>query len=70
MPSVSTTTCFPMPVIKQSDQTIPMIVTVPKGAKPEGGWPVVIFQHGITRNRTDILLLPLPLRLRHMSQLL
>lgn len=52
-PSVSTTTCFPMPV-KQSDQTIPMIVTVPKGAKPEGGWPVVIFQHGITRNRTDI----------------
>jgi hypothetical protein len=42
-----------MPV-KQSDQTIPMIVTVPKGAKPEGGWPVVIFQHGITRNRTDV----------------
>ncbi|MCP5175605.1 MAG: hypothetical protein H6996_10950 [Moraxellaceae bacterium] len=52
-PSKSTTTCFPMP-IKQSEQTIPMIVTVPKGAKPEGGWPVVIFQHGITRNRTDI----------------
>ena len=50
---MSTTTCFPMPV-KQSDQTIPMIVTVPKGAKPEGGWPVVIFQHGITRNRTDV----------------
>ncbi len=53
MPSVSTTTCFPMPV-KQSDQVLPMIVTVPKGAKPAGGWPVVIFQHGITRNRTDI----------------
>lgn len=52
-PSISTTTCFPVPV-KQSDQTIPMIVTVPKGAKPEGGWPVVIFQHGITRNRTDV----------------
>ena len=52
-PSISTTTCFPEPV-KQSDQTIPMIVTVPKGAKPEGGWPVVIFQHGITRNRTDV----------------
>jgi hypothetical protein len=52
-PSMSTTTCFPMPV-KQSDQTVPIIVTVPKGAKPEGGWPVVIFQHGITRNRTDI----------------
>lgn len=53
MPSTSTTTCFPTPV-KQSDQTLPMIVTVPKGAKPDGGWPVVIFQHGITRNRTDI----------------
>ena len=52
-PSTSTTTCFPIPV-KQSDQTLPMIVTVPKGAKPDGGWPVVIFQHGITRNRTDI----------------
>ena len=53
-PSISTTTCFPMPV-KQSDQTIPVLVTVPKTAKPAGGWPVVIFQHGITRNRTDML---------------
>ncbi len=52
-PSASTTTCFPMPV-KQSDQTIPMIVTVPNMAKPDGGWPVVIFQHGIGRNRTDV----------------
>ena len=53
-PSVSTTACFPMPV-KQSDQTIPMLVTVPKGVKPPNGWPVVIFQHGITRNRADML---------------
>ena len=54
-PSISTTTCFPMPV-KQSEQTIPMIVTVPKdiSKKPATGWPVVIFQHGITRNRTDV----------------
>ncbi|PTQ90817.1 virulence factor lipase-like protein [Agitococcus lubricus] len=52
--SISTTTCFPMPV-KQSDQTIPMLVTVPKGAKPDGGWPVVIFQHGITGNRSNVL---------------
>jgi hypothetical protein len=30
-PSVSTTTCFPMPIHKvENDQTIPMIVTVPK----------------------------------------
>lgn len=52
--SISTTTCFPMP-IKQSDQTIPVLLTVPKGVKPASGWPVVIFQHGITRNRSDML---------------
>ena len=53
-PSASTTICFPSPV-KQSDQTIPVLVTVPKTAKPAGGWPVVVFQHGITRNRSDML---------------
>ena len=25
--------------------------------KPAGGWPAVIFQHGITRNRTDLFAL-------------
>jgi len=36
-----------------STQTIPLLVTVPKnGVAP---WPVVIFQHGIRRNRTDLL---------------
>ena len=40
---------------------VPLLVTVPNaasaghGVKPAGGWPVVIFQHGITRNRTDML---------------
>lgn len=53
-PSLSTTTCFPMPV-KKHDQTIPMLISVPKTPKPEGGWPVVIFQHGITGNRTNML---------------
>jgi len=57
-PSVSTTACFPDPV-KQSDLDIPLLVTVPNAAsgqaKPAGGWPVVIFQHGITRNRTDLI---------------
>src|SRR3546814_19009260 len=32
-------------------------MTVPNAAsgrvKPANGWPLVIFQHGITRNRTD-----------------
>ena len=53
-PSLSTTTCFPMPV-KKHDQTIPMLISVPKTPKPSTGWPVVIFQHGITGNRTNML---------------
>nr|HPQ96246.1 lipase [Thiolinea sp.] len=50
----------PTPVASGT-QTIPVLMTVPNadslpgGAAPEGGWPVVIFQHGITRNRTDML---------------
>ena len=43
-----------------SNQTIPVLVTVPNanagcGATPAGGWPVVIFQHGITQNRTNVI---------------
>jgi hypothetical protein len=39
--------------------SIPVFVTVPNaaspsgGVKPAGGWPVLIFQHGLTRNRLD-----------------
>ncbi|HEX5278293.1 MAG TPA: hypothetical protein VFW42_11585, partial [Fluviicoccus sp.] len=57
-PSASTTACFPIPKV-QSVEKIPLLVTVPNAAsgqaKPAGGWPVVIFQHGITRNRTDLI---------------
>jgi pimeloyl-ACP methyl ester carboxylesterase len=36
--------------------TIPVLVTTPKGRmKPVDGWPVVIFQHGITKDRTVLL---------------
>jgi len=36
--------------------TIPVLVTVPKNmVMPTDGWPVVIFQHGITQNRTNLL---------------
>lgn len=51
----------PAPVLK-STETIPLILTTPKtdggacgGVTPANGWPVVIFQHGITRNRGHIL---------------
>lgn len=47
---------FPVPT---GMQTVPLLVTVPNAnsgfTKPEGGWPVVIFTHGLTRNRTDML---------------
>jgi pimeloyl-ACP methyl ester carboxylesterase len=40
---------------------IPVLMTVPNAksgqSKPATGWPVVIFQHGITRDRTDLFLL-------------
>jgi dienelactone hydrolase len=38
--------------VKNSTLTIPVIMTVPKGATNP---PVVIYQHGITRMRTDVL---------------
>lgn len=57
-PSESTTVCFPEPV-QQSAQTVPMLITVPNATsgmeRPEGGWPVVIFQHGITGDRSNAL---------------
>lgn len=58
-PSASTTACFPnLDASKTSLQTVPVIVTVPNAksgqSKPATGWPVVIFQHGITQNRENI----------------
>ena len=56
--SVSTTICYPDPAVVTTE-TIPVLVAVPNTnsgqTKPANGWPVVIFQHGITRNRTDML---------------
>jgi hypothetical protein len=50
----------PFPRVK-STQRVPLLVTVPNGAagpggeKPEAGWPLLIFQHGITGNRSQML---------------
>lgn len=48
----------PFPV-QRSQETIPVLLTVPNGAsgqpRPDAGWPVVIFQHGLTGNRTNAL---------------
>ena len=51
----------PLPAAKVMPLQIPVLMTVPNAtsgrSKPANGWPVVIFQHGITRNRTDIFTL-------------
>src|SRR5436190_3392769 len=56
--STNLTFANPIPV-KQSTQTVPVLMTVPNAnsgcVKPAAGWPSVIFNHGITRNRTDML---------------
>lgn len=58
--STNVTVANPIPV-KTSDQMVPMLITVPNASsgqvKPGAGWPVVIFQHGITGNRTQALAL-------------
>ncbi|MFL0798828.1 MAG: MECDP-synthase [Agarilytica sp.] len=58
-PSDMITYRYPFPT-KQSDNTVPVIVTTPFEAlspKPADGWPVIIFAHGITSERTSSLLL-------------
>jgi hypothetical protein len=56
----STNLTFANPVpVRKSVQTVPVLLTVPNAGsgktKPAAGWPIVIFNHGITRNRTDML---------------
>ena len=54
--STNVTLYNPLPVAN-STQKVPLVLTVPNAAsgktKPATGWPVVIYQHGITRNRSD-----------------
>ncbi len=56
--STNLTMANPNPV-RNSIQNVPVLMTVPNAAsnqvKPSTGWPVVIYNHGITRNRTDML---------------
>ncbi len=43
--------------IATSTQTVPLMVSVPKAPMPVDGYPVVIFQHGITSNRATMMAL-------------
>jgi pimeloyl-ACP methyl ester carboxylesterase len=45
------TATFPIPVLV----TVPNANSTGHGVKPAGGWPVLIFQHGLTRNRLDAI---------------
>lgn len=56
-PTSTNVTAFnPFPVANATVR-VPVLMTVPNAAsgrsKPAAGWPLVIFQHGVTRNRTD-----------------
>jgi len=37
--------------------TVPMLVGVPRTTKPVAGWPIVIYQHGITEDRGTLALI-------------
>jgi hypothetical protein len=56
--STNITFANPFPVLT-GIQTIPLVVATPSAktglTRPATGWPVVIYQHGLTRNRTDVL---------------
>ena len=47
----------PLPVAN-STQRVPLLLTIPNATsgkvKPAAGWPIVIYQHGITRDRSDM----------------
>ncbi|HSE11944.1 MAG TPA: hypothetical protein VLB69_04845, partial [Rudaea sp.] len=56
--STNVTFLNPFPVATAT-VSVPVLLTVPNAnsghTKPAAGWPIVIYQHGITRNRTDAL---------------
>ena len=58
--STNVTVANPIPV-ERDRQVVPMLITLPNAnsgqVRPAAGWPVVIFQHGITGNRTNMLAL-------------
>ncbi|MBV8876170.1 MAG: hypothetical protein JO158_00565, partial [Gammaproteobacteria bacterium] len=49
---------FPVPTVKALQ--VPVLMTVPNAnsgmPKPASGWPIVIFQHGLTADRTNLIL--------------
>jgi pimeloyl-ACP methyl ester carboxylesterase len=56
--STNITVANPFPVLT-SKQTVPLLMAVPNAnsgrSKPTAGWPVIIYGHGLGRNRSDLL---------------
>jgi len=56
--STNLTVANPFPV-RRSTEIVPVLATLPNAAsgrtRPATGWPVVMFQHGVTRSRCDML---------------
>jgi pimeloyl-ACP methyl ester carboxylesterase len=52
----SSLTRFNSTPVSNTTLTIPVMMTIPNNQiRPPAGWPIVMYQHGITRNRTDVL---------------
>jgi hypothetical protein len=54
-PSENVTRLFPF-AKKNGMRKAPLLVVLPSTAKPAGGYPIIIYQHGIFGNRTNALL--------------
>jgi pimeloyl-ACP methyl ester carboxylesterase len=56
--STFTTRFNPFPVATIQALQVPVLMTVPNlnsgAVKPAGGWPIVVFEHGITADRTNL----------------
>jgi len=56
--SILTTRFNPFPVATVKQLQVPVLMSVPNAAsgatKPATGWPVVVFQHGLGENRTNL----------------
>lgn len=46
----------PLPAIT-GQETVPLLISIPMGTAPGTGWPVVVFQHGIGGDRSQMLLI-------------
>ncbi|HSD89982.1 MAG TPA: hypothetical protein VLB44_20770, partial [Kofleriaceae bacterium] len=54
-PTVVHDTNNPNPLMNDAQAKLGVLVLIPQGTAPAEGFPTVIFQHGITRSRNDVL---------------